>query len=222
MKITKHKMMGCDAEAIWATPLSGYGHTADEQPLPYIQLKGKELTPRFGGEDSNTATNAYSLPLPYGQLANKWHPLQKLFNLPRRRTNIYWRNIFHSMTRKDKMFFFSEQLKYKAMQSGFMGRSPILNFQRSFDLSESSIVVSDTILFKKSTSFNSLIIGSWSEFKKPNSLPYCEIESDLETNFRIPTNSSTGNSFLVGTRLRDVAFSAGERLETNITYSVFQ
>jgi len=100
-----HQLASKSAVAIWAVPLSGFGHTADEQPMPYIQINSQEVTPRFGGEERFTICGMTSLPLPYGKLGQRWPISHALHNFSRRKANIYWRNIFKTKNRKDKMFF---------------------------------------------------------------------------------------------------------------------
>ncbi|MCF6236977.1 MAG: hypothetical protein L3J70_11510 [Gammaproteobacteria bacterium] len=152
MNIFQHKLDG-GASVIWAVPLSGYGHIADEQPLPYIHYQGKELTPRFGGEDGQEGCGLHTIGLPWGILKNRWPLSQKIFNIFRKNINIYWRNIFVSRCRADKNFYFLEQLDYIASPQGFMGESPLIRFERKFLIEGASVQVEDTIVFKKTVLF---------------------------------------------------------------------
>jgi hypothetical protein len=147
-------------EGFWSVPTSGYGHTADEQPLPYMELGGVPLTPRFGGEEAFETSNNDSLPLPYGFLRDEWPIKQKIFNLFRRRINIYWRNLFKSRCRVDKKFLFIEQMNFEAMNFGFVGESPVARFERAFQINKTSIIVHDKIVLKQKISFQEFVVLS--------------------------------------------------------------
>ncbi len=152
MNIFQRKLGG-GATVIWATPLSGYGHIADEQPLPYIHYKGNELTPRFGGEEGQVGSEPHTVGLPWGVLKNKWPLKQRIFNIFRKNINIYWRNIFVSRCKVDDFFYFLEQLEYKPSLQGFTGECPLIHFERKFFIEGASVQVEDTIVFKRSVSF---------------------------------------------------------------------
>jgi len=117
MNIFQHKLDG-GASVIWAVPLSGYGHIADEQPLPYIHYKGNELTPRFGGEEGQAGCGLHTTGLPWGTLKNRWPLSQRIFNTFRRNINIYWRNIFVSRCRAENFFIFLNNLAISRHHKG--------------------------------------------------------------------------------------------------------
>ena len=104
----KRHQLADGVEAVWAVPSSGFGHVADELPLPFLTRSGLEQTPRFGGEESELISGQLSLPAPYGYLDRPWPWQQRLFNLPRRRANIYWRNLFLSRCNPQRFFSFLE------------------------------------------------------------------------------------------------------------------
>lgn len=206
--------------AIWAVPLSGYGHVADEQPLPYIQCGNLALTPRFGGEEDNNATGIASLPLPYGKLSGAWPLSQRLFNLPRRRVNIYWRNIFNSFTRTDGNFYFAEQLHYSGDTNGFSGRSPLLSYERRFIVEKNSLIVSDQITALRDICFAYLMCCPWAEFGDEKTRALCTIKPSLEPNHVMAIESSTGSAYLNSQRRESVHFHLGDTMNWHVRYCV--
>lgn len=146
--------LGDGVVAAWGVPLSGYGVTADEQPLPYVCDEGRELTPRYGGEAGCVGTGVDTLPLPSGVLSQRWPARQRLFNLARRRVNLYWRNLFRSCCSTDGTFHFVEQLTFGEAASGFRGRSPIVEFSRVFTFGRLEIRVADRIRFRRPLHFS--------------------------------------------------------------------
>lgn len=139
--------------AVWAVPTSGYGHAADEQPLPFISVDGEELTPRFGGESGQTGTDRSLLGLPWGVLGQAWPWHQRWFNLPRRRVNLYWREVFRSRTPSDGRLLFADQLAFQAIPNGFEGTSPILAFRRTFACGVDHVSVTDHVTFRVALRF---------------------------------------------------------------------
>lgn len=138
---------------VWAVPTSGYGHAADEQPLPFISVDGYELTPRFGGEPGQAGTDRSLLGLPFGVLAQSWPWRQRCFNLPRRRMNLYWREMFRSRTPPDKSLLFVDQLSFRPSPHGFEGSSPILFFRRTFTGGDHHLTVYDRVEFRMALHF---------------------------------------------------------------------
>ena len=207
-------------DVVWAVPLSGMGHTADEQPLPYLHWRGMGLTPRFGGEESLAESGIKSLPLPYGFLSASWPWRQRLFNLPRRRINIYWRNIFKDATRKDRLFHFIEQLKYRETKQGFIGVSPSLSYERTFILQNNSIIVNDTITFKDRLHFSELYLCPWAEFQNDNHNPKCRIQPSLAPNHSNPISSSTGSGHWRAHKLLNIQYDKGDYVDWNYIYSI--
>lgn len=134
--------------AVWAVPTSGYGHAADEQPLPYITVDGHELTPRFGGEPGRGLTDRAHLGMPYGVLAQAWPLRQRVFNLPRRRVNLYWREAFRSRTPPDGQLLLLDQLSFRPTHDGFEGSSPILAFRRAFTCGAHHLEIVDRLTFR--------------------------------------------------------------------------
>jgi hypothetical protein len=216
----RRRQLANGTDVIWAVPLSGMGHTADEQPLPYLHWRGEELTPRYGGEESLPGSSIKSLPLPYGFLASTWPWRQRIFNLPRRRINIYWRNIFRDATRKDRLFHFIEQLKYSETEEGFIGNSPSLSYQRTFTLEDNLIIVNDTIIFKDRLHFSELYLCPWAEFQKDNHSPRCRIQPSLIPNHSHSINSSTGSAHWRAHKLLNIQYDKGDHVEWNYTYSI--
>ena len=135
-------------DLLWATPTSGYGHDADEQPLPYLHVGSLELTPRFGGEPGSLPLAFQAVGLPYGFLGTGWPVSQRMFNTPRRRVNLYWKELLRSRCPKDGCFLFRDQLAFKATAEGFRGDSPLISFRRSFRVGAGVIEVRDSISFK--------------------------------------------------------------------------
>lgn len=143
---------GCVTNVVWAVPTSGYGHVADEQALPFINVAGEELTPRLGGEPDQCPFEAIGLP--WGKLTNSWPMRQRLHNYPRKAINRYWRELFKSRNRSDGRFLFGEQLDYKRTTDGYIGRSPLIHHQRSFRISGRSIEVCEVIDFRNPVEFD--------------------------------------------------------------------
>ncbi|WP_421312024.1 hypothetical protein [Aeromonas veronii] len=197
-------------DAVWCLPLGGYGHLADEQPLPYIHIDGLEKTPRFGGE----FVAREHIPMPMGVLNSKWPVKQRIFNLFRKRLNIYWKEIFSSFTRADNHFYLYEQCSYKNTENGFFGSSPIIQFERSFLFEEKVITVNDHLVFKERLNFHSLVIGQYCTFPVSDVI----IESSSEQNFELDFQSSSGSSKIVGTQLNNVVFNPGDEIEWQILY----
>lgn len=207
-------------DVIWAVPLSGMGHVADEQPLPYLQQHGIELTPRFGGEEHLAESGTNSLPLPYGLLATQWPWRQRIFNLSRRRINIYWRNIFRDATRKDGLFHFLEQLKYRETHEGYTGQSPLLHFHRTFTLEACTIKVDDTLEFKDHLHFTEIYLCQWAEFQVPETGPRCRIQTSLAPNQTRSIKSSTGTATWHAHKLSNAQFARGDRVSWSYIYQV--
>ncbi|GIB53080.1 hypothetical protein VCSRO187_3472 [Vibrio cholerae] len=197
-------------DAVWATPLSGYGHLADEQPLPYIHMNGVEKTPRFGGE----FISKKHIPLPMGVLKSNWPLKQRIFNLFRKRVNIYWREVFSSFSRADKYFYFYEQCRYKNTENGFLGSSPIIQFERSFFFEEDTILVKDHLAFKEKIEFHNLLIAQYCMSSGSD----IAIKSTRQPNFVLDFKSSTGSSKIFGTQLNNVVFYPGDEIEWQIHY----
>ncbi len=123
----------------WAPPTSGFGKACDEQPLPFVVGPRGEETPRFGGEAGAQDTGVETLPLPGGRLAQSWPWSQRLFNLPRRRVNLYWRYLFETRTPAEGDFYFAEQLNFHNTRGGFAGSCPLVRFWRRFRLQDGAI-----------------------------------------------------------------------------------
>lgn len=217
--IKRYELSG-GSEFIWAVPLSGMGHVADEQPLPYIQKHGIELTPRFGGEELNSKLGLSSVPMPYGYLASGWPFLQRIFNIPRRRMNIYWRNIFKDLSHKDGFFHFLEQLKYSETENGFFGKSPLLHYTREFKINQNSIEIFDKIDFKENLHFLEFYLCPWAEFKTHHINFRCLITPSLEVNYSYTISSSTGLAILHAHKLLNVKFKKGESVSWSYTYHI--
>lgn len=214
------KQLSNGVQVIWSTPLSGFGHIADEQPLPYLHSNNIELTPRFGGEEQCESSGIDSIPLPYGKLTNTWPWRQRLFNLLRRRVNIYWRNILQSRCRSDRYFYIIEQLKFKEVIDGFVGYSPVLDFYRSFVFQDNEIIVNDKIIFNMTVAFDEFYACPWAEFDSYNSEMYCQITPSLIGNYRFPIQSSSGNAIWHAHKMNNVQFNKGEILSWNYQYQV--
>ena len=217
--IQRHQLAD-GTDVVWAVPLSGMGHVADEQPLPYLQKQGVELTPRFGGDEQNPQSGLTSLPMPYGYLATAWPWKQRLFNLPRRRAHIYWRNIFKDATRSDRLFHFLDQLDYYETSNGFHGKSPSLIYRRSFTLTANTIEVSDSVEFKDSLHFAVLYLCPWAEFETRNEVNRCRIQPSMKPNHSYTINSSSGMANWHGCRVDDVKYKKGDRLAWAYSYQI--
>lgn len=210
-------------QGFWAVPLSGYGHTADEQPMPYLENEGIALTPRFGGEENKTESNNESLPLPKGKLKTKWPLAQRIFNLFRRRINIYWRNVFKTHTRIDKQFLFIEQLNYQEIKNGFKGECPLVTFVRTFEIEETVLIVKDIITFKKNVEFTEFEYAM-TPILRCNAKKTTHIDSDVdvEQNHVYPIQSSTGLAEMKSKKLENTIFKKGQLLEVRFRYKVSQ
>ncbi len=207
-------------DVIWAVPLSGMGHVADEQPQPYLHRCGMELTPRFGGEELHKESGITSLPLPYGYLSTQWPWRQRLFNLQRRRINIYWKNIFRDFTRTNRFFHFLEQLDFSETTQGFVGTSPTLIFQRTFEINENSIDVIDTIEFKLDLQFSELYLCPWAELKEPDSITRCRIKPTLTENHTHTIQSATGAAYWHAYKVSDTKYKKGDRMSWAYNYQI--
>lgn len=203
------------AEAVWAVPLSGYGHVADEQPLPYIHYHGKELTPRFGGEESRYESSIASLPLPYGKLGDNWPIKQRLFNMSRKRMNIYWRNLFNSFCNREGNFYLLEQLLFRPIENGFIGKSPLFTFKREF-LIEDTIAVNDTLIAHADINFAHFHFAPYAQI--PDSL--CLIKTNHSTNFEKVIASSTGSAVWRSDMQKNVKFKSGDVLTWQYLYQI--
>lgn len=201
-------------EAIWATPLSGYGHISDEQPLPYIHMSGKEMTPRFGGEN----VSLKDLPLPYGVISSNWPLKQRIFNLFRKRINIYWRELFKSFTRKDNLFSLYQQCNFYQTSTGFKGVSPVVEFERIFTFSDYRIDIIDTLTFLTKMDFSEFIYCNFSE----NIESLIKITSSENLNFTSSFTSSTGEAHIKGVKLENISFLSGESLQCHLQYHLPQ
>jgi len=206
----------CGAEVVWSIPLSGFGHIADEQPLPYIHHNGLELTPRYGGEEALTASSVESLPLPYGKLKKSWPLKQKIFNLTRKKINIYWRNIFSTFCRNDKVFYFLEQMKFSGNDMGFVGFSPLLIFSREIIADGDSLIINDKLSVVREIEFEYLHISPYAEL--PDSL--CDIKVTQHINNEKSISSSTGKATWKSKLLNDVKLNAGEEIKWQYHYQI--
>ncbi len=203
------------AEVIYAIPTGGYGHAADEQPLPYIRHNGKSITPRFGGDEESAESSYYSLPLPVGRLM-EWPLSQSAFNFFRRRVNIYWRNIFCSFNSYKPEFMFARQLNFRKTRNGFVGNGPLVKFTRKFHFDESSVVVIDRILFRKPLRYEFFEYAHHAIFCNQNS-DLCVI-ADVIPNVSRKNSSSTGEFVLYSHRLENVKFNKGDVLTSKVVY----
>ena len=205
------------AEGFWATPTSGFGHICDEQPLPYFKYKRKDISPRLGGEEDNYEYTKKIIPLPYGKLKKPWPIKQRIFNINRKRTNIYWRNFFKSNCSRDRLFLFYSQLNFIKIKNSFLGESPLLNFERKFILKKNNLRVLDTIKFKHNLSFDYLLVNPLikQDFDYSNIL---KIKTSLKPNKIISFKSSTGPAIYSSHQINNCNFSKGDELNTNIYY----
>ncbi|EJG0778697.1 hypothetical protein [Vibrio parahaemolyticus] len=201
-------------EAVWAVPMSGFGHIADEQPLPYIHISGRECSPRFGGE----FVSITNLPLPYGTLRLGWPWKQRFFNLFRKRVNIYWREIFNTFTREDKLFALYEQCEFKATSNGFAGKSPVIYFKRTFSFGKEFIDVKDIITFKERIDFEFFVYSNFC-FNKGSEIV---ITASENSNFKNEFETSTGKAITKGKKLENVSFKPGETLQCRLRYHLPQ
>lgn len=220
MSSIQRRQLTDGTDVVWAIPLSGMGHVADEQPLPYLHKHGVELTPRFGGEEQYSKSGLTSLPLPYGYLANSWPWRQRIFNLPRRRINIYWRNIFKDATRNDRLFHFLTQLNYFEINNGFQGHSPSVTFQRVFSVSDNSIEVHDSIEFKENIHFLEFYLCPWAEFQTEAASYKCKISTSMKANHSYLIESSSGIAIWNARKVVDVKYKKGDRLAWSYSFLV--
>lgn len=205
-------------DIVWTVPLSGMGHVADEQPLPYLQRHGIELTPRYGGEEQNLQSGLLSLPLPYGYVASGWPWRQRLFNLTRRRINIYWRNFLKDFNHNDGLFHLLEQLDYHETKDGFHGYSPCLTFQRTFVFYSNGIDVRDRLNFKCNIHFSELHLCPWVDFVYPAQKKFLSIKPTMPANYQKQIKSSTGIAVLNFHTTSDVTFLKGDSCSWDISY----
>lgn len=204
------------AEIIWLCPTGGMGHTADEQPLPFIKFKGNDLTPRYGGEETIPACSNNSLPLPRGINIDTISISHTLYLMFKRRINIYWRNIF-SPIQKERSFVIFNNFKFMKIDNGFVGDCPIIHFERVFEVSGNLILVKDKILFKKKVFFSEFDYAHCSKFQDCDSL---KITSNIEFNEFSKGVSSSGDFITFFHRLNNISFCKGDILTSEIEYMV--
>lgn len=212
-----------DVDVVWAIPTSGYGHLADEQPLPYIHCAGFELTPRFGGEASWPECAPQTLGMPWGILKQPWPIAQRLFNFPRRSVNLYWREFRRSRNDKNGQFLFLNQLDYKRLDEGFLGRSPVVKFRRHFMVEARRVAVHDlidvlsTLHFKE---FSPLVIPLFANWTVNEPSPFwLEVEAGagrLQPFGR--QSSAAGPAVLWRLTHGEITLHAGQRIEHRYTY----
>ena len=212
-------------EGFWSVPTSGFGHTADEQPLPFFEYKGVPLTPRYGADEEFQESNNDSIPLPYGTLASGWPLRQRFFNLSRRRINIYWRNFFRTRCRIDKRFLFIEQLTFKRIHSGFTGQSPMAQFERTFQKNKNTFLVKDTILFKKSVFFEEFCVTSFPDIKFSSHVGILSIKLKSDLNGALirskKIKSSTGTADIIERYYVKKVFNKNDVLNIFYEYRFF-
>ncbi len=208
-------------QVMWATPMSGYGHVADEQALPRIMEKGVDLTPAMGGEPSHCPSNIVGLPC--GWLGQAWPWRQRMFNAPRRSINRYWREAFISRCRLDGQFQFWEQLDFATVFGGFEGVSPVLKFRREFGLGHRQLTVDDRLEFRAALHFSSFallnlpLFGDWT-LQTP-SKRWVKVETDQQgTWVRTPFSSSSGHGVLWCHQNSSIGFVRGQVIKSRCTY----
>lgn len=216
-----HRQLDDLTQVIWAKPTSGFGHLADEQPLPYLHRNDLELTPRFGGEEATPVCSPKTAGLPYGVLDQAWPIRQRIFNFPRRPINLYWRNILRSRAESDGGFLFLNQLRFSAEKDGFTGASPILTFKRKFVLGGDSVRVEDVTTFRlpvKFSRFYPVVVPLFPEWGLDgNKAPWLDC-SGFVLKPRGRQQSSAGNAVLWSEGLTNVGFAAGDKIERSYTY----
>ena len=203
-------------EGFWAIPTSGYGHICDEQPLPYLRNNYGDLTPRLGGENNENNYSSEIIPLPYGKLKNKWPTIQRIFNINRRKINIYWRYIYKSRCNSERIFFFYDQLNYKSIKNGFKGECPLVFFKRIFSVTKIDIIIQDEILFKKNIEFEYFHFNSYLDLQSKN----IRIETTYECNFLKRFKSSTGNGVFRSFIKRDCIFKKNQIIKYKYRYQI--
>jgi hypothetical protein len=221
MSLIVQHQLDAHTNITWATPTSGFGHVDDEQPLPYVHHNGNELTPRFGGEESILGCKPSTIGLPFGVLDQPWPIVQDLFNLPRRRINIYWREIFHSCSNQNGDFIFLQQLNFKPVTKGFIGISPLLHFYRQFTMGKNSIQVEDCITFKhklRFSVFHPVVLPLFTDWHIGNHGTYRLINTNFKLQQYGEQQSSSGCATVWSEQLESCSFQAGERLERSYTY----
>ncbi|XKE47224.1 hypothetical protein LG302_08890 [Halomonas organivorans] len=201
----------------WATPLSGYGHVADEQPLPFISMDGRELTPRFGGEEGDSETLHQTLPLPSGVLKSPLPLRDRLANLGKRRVNIYWRNVFHPFVKQDR-YWFIEQLRFRRIEKGFVGESSLIRFERwvTVNRSRNEIVVSDIIQAKQEISFQDFHYAHCAEMKTNQENMKIRVVPDPIQETMI--SSSSGEGRLRYTAIDFLNLGKNQKLTSTVNY----
>ena len=207
-----------DIEGFWAKPGSGFGHICDEQPLPYLRSNNIDLSPRLGGEENENNYTTKVVPLPYGNLSQKWPLKQKIFNFFRKPINIYWRKFFISKCPKNKLFLFLDQLNYKITNYGFTGNCPLIFYERMFELGTFYIHVKDSITFKEDICFENLIINPVIRFKDEVDIPY-KIKTSHELNTSFEFKSSSGEALWNGHKIHNCRFKKFEKINYTITYT---
>lgn len=217
----EHRCLDGRTDVMWAVPTSGFGHLADEQPLPFIYRDGVGLTPQCGGDAALVDCGPTRVGLPYGLLRGNWPLAQRVFNLPRRSLNLYWRNAFKSRSRRDRLFFFHEQLNFVPTASGFQGECPFIRFERRIWPEKGAVTVTDDLVFLKSIDFEwfaPVILPLFSEWSvNGGALPRVDLEG-------IPLQSSGfqcsagGIATLWMERLEQASFAAGQSLRRIYSY----
>lgn len=210
-----------EVEALWATPTSGYGHVSDEQALPRILERGLDLTPGMSGEPVHCPPEIIGLP--QGRLNQPWPWRQRLFNVPRRSVNRYWRELFESRCRPDGTFRFWEQLDFVQVPGGFVGQSPAAVFRRQFRLSGRTLTVEDVVEFRIALRFSEFSMLNMPLFEdwtiQTPSARWLEVETDqpgewLSNRF----SSSTGHAVLWRHQTFSVEYDRGQVIRSRCTY----
>ena len=204
-------------EGFWALPTSGFGNICDEQPLPYFKYKNIDISPRLGGELGQNNYDEKIIPLPYGKLKNVWPIKQRLFNLNRKRTNLYWKKFFENRCPKNKLFTFNSQLNFYFKNMDIYGYSPLINFIREFKIKENSLKVIDKIKFKKNLDFDYFIINPLIRLNL-NEPDLMRIKTSLKHNMMINFRSSTGDAIYTSHRMNNCKFKKGNEIHTEIFY----
>ena len=131
-----------------------------------------------------------------------------------------WKNIFQSFTNKNRCYHFLEQLRYCPINHGFLGKSPALNYQRNFLVSENKIIVKDKVFFKSDISFAELFICPWAQFLEPEINKKCLIKPSVIPNYTRQIKSSTGKSTWYAHKLINLTFTKGQFLQWNYEYII--
>lgn len=144
-----------DCKMCYAVPTSGKGYYSDELPVPFIVLRnGVEITPIYGGDPMNfPVIGPQCVPLPYGLVifdkVSWFFKFAFYYNLKLSHWGykVFHKNFYEKF--KTMPYFFVNQLKYRKLINGFIGKNPWIAYKRLFFFQGRVVKIIDIINFRK-------------------------------------------------------------------------